>query len=101
MSQSSQKPSMVTDKWNEIIEDLWEHLHFQDEKYVYDDSCLKLDCVTLQYVDEEESYSDSEPWPHQDASDVKHAQEKVNETRNESKMAKFLFGNSYILLVDS
>lgn len=79
-----QKPSIVIDNWNEIIGNLWEHLpHFRDEVYVYDDSCLKLDCIKLQYIDQEESGSDSEPWPHQDIPDVEDICEEVDKTKDE------------------
>ena len=81
-----QKSSMVPDtKWTEIIEDLWKHLpHFQDEKYLYDDKCLKFDCIKLQYGDQEESDSDSETWPHQNTPDMQESLEEVDEIADES-----------------
>ena len=96
-SQSQNSP----DKWSEIIEDLWEHLsHFKDKETLslYDDNCLKLDCITLQYVDGQESTSsDSITWLHQntsdledslvktDTSDLKDSLVKTDEAVNESK----------------
>ena len=54
-------------KWTEIIEDLWKYLpHFQNEDQLYDENCLKFDCIKLQFGDSEESESDDEPWPHDD-----------------------------------
>ena len=71
MTHSQAQNTAVEDKWTEIIEDLWEHLpHFQDEEELYDDHCLKFDCVTLQFGDGEESDSDSETWLHQNTSDM-------------------------------
>ena len=81
------------EKWTEIIEDLWKvHLpHFQDEVKVYDDNCLKLDCVTLQYGDDEESESDSEPWLDQDIEDSTEDTRETKETEKESKLSAFIF----------
>ena len=71
MTHSQAQNTAVEDKWTEIIEDLWEHLpHFQDEEELYDDHCLKFDCVALQFGDGEESDSDSETWLHQNTSDM-------------------------------
>ena len=60
----AQNSSTVEEKWTEIIEDLWKQLpHFQDvEEELYDENCLKLDCVNLQFGDGEESDSDNETW---------------------------------------
>ncbi|XP_065913406.1 uncharacterized protein [Dysidea avara] len=61
----SQNPSTETVQWTEIIEDLWKYLpHFQDEEQLYDENCLKFDCIKLQFGDGEESESGDEPWPH-------------------------------------
>ena len=85
-SQSQSSP----DKWNEIIEDLWEHLsHFKDKErsLLYDESCLKLDCITLQYVDGQESTSsDSITWLHQNTSDMEDSLVEIGETSSESKL---------------
>ena len=81
------------DKWTEIIEDLWKvHLpHFQDEVKVYDDDCLKLDCVTLQYGDDEESESDGETWLDQDIEDSTEETIETKETEEESKLSAFIY----------
>ena len=58
-------------KWTENIEDLLTHLpNVQKEEELYDDNCLKLDCIKLQFGDDddEESDNDSETWPHYGAS---------------------------------
>ena len=85
-SQSQSSP----DKWNEIIEDLWKHLsHFKDKEklLLYDDSCLKLDCITLQYVDGQESTSsDSITWLHQNTSDMEDSLVEIGKTSSESKL---------------
>ena len=80
-------PSAGENKWTEIIEDLWKvHLpHFQDEVKVYDDHCLKFDCVTLQYGDDEESESDSETWLDYNTSDMEDSIVKVSETEETEK----------------
>ena len=88
MAQSqSQNP---LDKWSEIIEDLWEHLsHFKDKENflsLYDDNCLKLDCITLQYVDGQESTSsDSITWLHQNTSDMEDSHVETDEAVSQSK----------------
>ena len=65
MIRSQLQKSLVANKWSEIIEDLWESLpHFQDKKEWYEESCLRLNCVTLQFGEDEES-DDSETWPNQ------------------------------------
>jgi len=62
-----QNSSTVQIKWSEIIENLCKYLpHLQDEEELYDDNCLKFDCVKLQFGDGGESESDDEPWPHDD-----------------------------------
>ena len=77
----SQAQNSTEDKWTEIIEDLWKHLpHFQDEEELYDDNCLKFDCVTLQFGDGEESDSDSETWLHQNTSDMEVSDDEVTKT---------------------
>jgi len=59
----TQDSSTATNKWSEIIEDLWKYLpHFQDEEQLYDENCLKFDCIKLQFGDGEESESDDIPW---------------------------------------
>ena len=57
----SQSQSHPAQEWSENIKDLWKiHLsHFQKN---YDDNCLKLDCVTLQYVDGNDNETESEIW---------------------------------------
>ena len=79
--------SAVERKWTEIIEDLWKvHLpHFQDEVKLYDDNCLKFDCVNLQYGNDEESDSDSETWLDQNTSDMEDSVEEVSETEETEK----------------
>ena len=58
-----QDPSTVTNKWSEIIEDLWKDLpHFQDDQQLYDKKCLESDCVKLQFGDDTENQSDDIPW---------------------------------------
>ena len=58
-----QSISMTLPKWSEIIEDLWKYLpHFQEEEQLYDDNCLKLDCITLQFGDGKESKDYYIPW---------------------------------------
>ena len=87
MAQSQSQGSSV--KWNEIIEDLWEHLsHFKDKEnlLLYDDGCLKLDCITSQYVDGQESTSsDSITWLHQNTSDMEDSLVETDEAVSESK----------------
>ena len=89
MAQQSKSQSTTT-KWNEIIQDLWEHLsHFKDKEnlLLYDDGCLKLDCITLQYVDGQESTSsDSITWLHQNTSDMEDSLVEIGETSSESKL---------------
>ena len=81
MTHSQAQYSTGEDKWTEIIEDLWKHLpHFQDEEELYDDDCLKFDCVTLQFGDGEESDSDSETWLHQNTSDMEVSDDEVTKT---------------------
>ena len=81
MTQS--QSSIVVEKWTEIIEDLWKHLpHFQDDEELYDDHCLKFDCVALQFGDGEESDSDSETWLHQNSSDMEDSFEIVQKTED-------------------
>lgn len=83
----SQAHFTVEDKWTEIIEDLWKHLpHFQDEKMLYNDECLKFNCVTLQFGDREESDSDSETWPHQSTSDMEDSFLKADETKEDCEL---------------
>ena len=83
-----QKLSTVPDQWTEIIEDLWKHLpYFQDEKYLYDDNCLKFDCVKLQYGDQEESENESETWPHQNTLGKEDVPEEVDEVKEKGKLA--------------
>lgn len=83
-------PSAGERKWTEIIEDLWKvHLpHFQDEVKLYDDNCLKFDCVNLQYGDDEESDSDSETWLDQNTSDMEDSMEEVSETEETEKQSE-------------
>ena len=89
---------MVEDKWTEIIEDLWKHLpHFQDVEELYDDHCLKFDCVTLQFGHGEESDSDSETWVHQNTSDMEDSYEEVTK-KEECELTKFLTRSYRILL---
>lgn len=72
---------MVTsNKWTEVIEDLWESLPL--EKYWYDDHCLKFDCVRLQFGDQEESDNDSETWPQQNPSDAEDACNEASKIEN-------------------
>ena len=67
-----QESSTAPTKWSEIIEDLWKYLpHFQDEEQLYDEDCLKFDCVKLQFGDGEESDSDDTPWVLCDLSSIK------------------------------
>ena len=81
MTQS--QSSIVVEKWTEIIEDLWKHLsHFQDDEELYDDHCLKFDCVALQFGDGEDSDSDSETWLHQNSSDMEDSYEIVHKTED-------------------
>ena len=51
---------------------------------MYDDHCIQFDCYLL-----EESDSDSEPWPHQNTSDIKKEQviEKIEDIKDESEEA--------------
>ena len=88
MTHSQSQSSAAKEKWTEIIEDLWKkHLpHFQDEEKLYDDNCLKFDCVTLQFGDREESDSDSETWLHKNTTDMKDSRVKVNETEEECEL---------------
>ena len=66
-----QSSTSAVGKWTEIIEDLWKYLpHFQDEEQLYDDNCLKFDCVHLQFGDGEESENDSQTWLHHNTSDM-------------------------------
>ena len=78
-------PSAGENKWTEIIEDLWKvHLpHFQDEVKVFDDNCLKFDCVT--YGDGEESDSDSETWLDHNIPDMEDSVVEVSETKETEK----------------
>jgi len=88
-----QNSSTTQTKWSEIIEDLWNYLpHLQDEEQLYDEDCLKFDCVRLQFGDGGESESDDEPWPHDD--DDPPVEEETNDShvptpstnnKNESK----------------
>ena len=82
MTHSQGQNSTAEEKWTEIIEDLWrKHLpHFQDEEELYDDNCLKFNCVALQFGDGEESDSDSETWLHQNTSDMEDSFVEVNES---------------------
>ena len=83
----AQSPSAVDDKWTEIIEDLWKHLpHFQDVEEVYDDNCLKFDCIALQFGDGEESDSDSETWLHHNTPDMQRSFAKTPDTKEECKL---------------
>ena len=82
-----QKLSVVTDQWTEIIDDLWMHLPYFDDENLYDDKCLKFDCVKLQYGDQEESDNDSETWPH--ILDKEDAPEKVDEVKEKGKLVIF------------
>ena len=78
----TQSATTAVNKWTEIIEDLWKYLpHFQDEEELYDDNCLKFDCVNLQFGDGEESDSDSETWLHHNTSDMEESLVEVNETK--------------------
>lgn len=87
---SQAQNSIVEDKWTEIIEDLWKHLpHFQDDEELYDDNCLKFDCVALQFGDGEESDSDSETWLHQNTSDMEDSYEEVTK-KEECELTMFL-----------
>ena len=87
MTHSQAQNSEAEKKWTEIIEDLWKHLpHFQDEEELYDDHCLKFDCVALQFGDGEESDSDSETWLHQNTSDMEDSSVVVNETKEYCKL---------------
>lgn len=74
-------------KWSEVIEDLWEHLsHFKDKEKLlpYDENCLKLDCITLQFVDGEDSTSsDSVTWLDQKTLDMDESLVEIDE-KNES-----------------
>jgi len=82
----AQSSAAVEDKWTEIIEDLWKHLpHFQDVEDLYDDNCLKFNCVTLQFGDEEESDSDSETWLHQNTSDMEDSLVEVHDSKEECR----------------
>ena len=86
MTHSQAQNTAVKDNWTEIIEDLWEHLpHFQDKEELYDDHCLKFDCVTLQFGDGEESDTDSETWLHQNTSDMEDSLVEVETTECELK----------------
>ena len=90
MTHSQAQNSEAEKKWTEIIEDLWKHLpHFQDEEELYDDHCLKFDCVALQFGDGEESDSDSETWLHQNTADMEDSFVAVNETKEDCKL-KFI-----------
>ena len=90
----AQSSSAVEDKWTEIVEDLWKHLpHFQDVEDLYDDNCLKFNCVTLQFGDGEESDSDSETWLHQNTSDTEDSLVEVHDTKEECKC---IITSSYI-----
>ena len=81
MIHSQPHKSLVTgSKWTEIIEDLWQFLPL--EKHWYDDHCLKLDCVRLQFGDQEESDDDSETWPQQNPSDTKDACKTADEIKD-------------------
>jgi len=79
----TQTATIAVDKWTEIIEDLWKYLpHFQDKDVeLYDDNCLKFDCVTLQFGDGEESESDSETWLHHNTSDMEESLVEVEDTK--------------------
>ena len=85
-SPPAKDPSAGENKWTEFIEDLWKvHLpHFQDEVKVYDDNCLKFDCVY--YGDDEESESDSETWLDKDIEDSVVEVSETKETEKESKL---------------
>ena len=72
---------MTSNKWTEIIEDLWQFLPL--EKYWYNDHCLKFDCVRLQFGDQEENDNDSETWPQQNPSDAEDACEEASEIKTE------------------
>ena len=62
-----QNSSTTQTKWSEVIEDLWNYLpHLQDEEQLYDEDCLKFDCVKLQFGDGDGEESDDKPWPHDD-----------------------------------
>lgn len=87
MTHSQAQNSAEENKWTEIIEDLWKKLpHFQDEEDLYDNNCLKFDCVALQFGDGEESDSDSETWLHQNTSDMEDSFVVVNETKEDCKL---------------
>jgi len=70
-------------QWTEIIVDLWKYLpHFQDdEEELYDENCLKFDCINLQFGDGEESESDSETWLHHNTSDMEESLIEVDEAK--------------------
>ena len=92
MVNSQQNSSNAPTKWSEIIEDLWKYLpRFQDEEQLYDENCLKFECITLQFGDGEESESDNEPWPHDDDPTVEeessdsHVPTPSTTNKNESK----------------
>ena len=62
-------------------------LQRQRKLLLYDDSCLKLDCITLQYVDGQESTSsDSITWLHQNTSDMEDSLVEIGKTSSESKL---------------
>ena len=88
------QPQSSPNKWSELIEALWKHLsHFKrkEKPLLYDETCLKLDCETLQYVDGQESIaSDSITWPHQSTSEVEDSAEKVGDTSSESELIMIL-----------
>ena len=96
----TQSATTAVKKWTEIIEDLWKHLpHFQDEEELYDDNCLKFDCVNLQFGDGEESDSDSETWLHHNTSDMEESLVEVDETKRKmSQDDRKLFLNKTHLL---
>jgi len=85
-----QDSSIATSKWSEIIEDLWEYLpHFQDEEQLYDEGCLKFDCVKLQFGDGEESESDDIPWVQCDLPSMKESTDGhliTSDSKTESKI---------------
>ena len=97
MAQSQSQNS--SEKWSEIIEDLWKHLsHFKDTENLslYDENCLKFNCITLQYVDGQESTSsDSITWLHQNTSDIEDDSLVETDEGVSEFQSKFIF--SYVL----
>lgn len=88
MSNSQPQSSKVLVKWTEIIEDFWKA--FKNKDQLYDENCLKYNCLKLQFHSDEVEESDNESWLNPLSSDTEEEDDEMSpETQGVSQFNIF------------